>query len=374
MPFAKKGLYRRWVSQIVLFITLLIAAIFAPVFACTGIQLKADDNGYVNGRTVEFGMPLGLSAVIVPRNYLFHGTLPDGSQGMPYQSKYGAVGATMFDTTEMVDGINEKGLSVGAFYFPSFASYTLVSSANKMKALSPTEFANWILTQFANVDEVKKALSSVVIVPTIPKGWPIVPPLHYVVYDQTGKSIVIEPIDGTLKTYDNPIGVMTNSPTFDWHMMNLSNYVNLSPINAPAKSIDGYQLQAFSEGSGMHGLPGDFTSPSRFVRAAFFATSAIPEQTASDAVMQVFHILNQFDIPIGSVRDVKNKTLVNERTWMTTVKDSKNLKYYFKNYNDQIIKVIDLNQFNLDKKNVLKINMTTTDPVTNVSATAKVMN
>ena len=107
------------------------------------------------------------------------------------------------------------------------------------------------------------------IAPTILKGWPPqAQPFHYVVYDAAGASIAIEPIGGKLKIYDNPLGVMTNSPTFDWHMTNLRNYIALNPRNVPPLKIDGMTFRQFGEGSGMLGLPGDTTPPSRFVRAA----------------------------------------------------------------------------------------------------------
>lgn len=350
---------------------LIFSFISTAAFACTGIQLKALDGSYVSGRTLEFGIPLDVSAIIVPRNYEFKGTLPDGSAGMTYRSKYAAVGGAMFGADDIADGVNEKGLVVGDFYFQNYAAYAPVTAENKSHALSPTDFSNWIITQFATVDEVKKALTSVVIVGTTPKGWPLLPPFHYVVYDKSGKSIVIEPINGKLKVYNNPIGVMTNSPTFSWHMTNLANYVNLSPINSVSPSIDGHTLQQFGQGSGLHGLPGDFTSPSRFVRAAFVSASAVPVANVDLAVLQVFHILNQFDIPVGAVRDVHNGKTSEDQTLMTSVKDPINSKYYFRTYADQEIKVIDLKKFDLNAKTIKRINLAGTQPINDVSNTAK---
>src|SRR3990167_11486658 len=188
----------------IILITLLINLIIPTSWACTGIELKAKDNSYVNGRTVEFGISLQLSGVIVPRNYALKGTLPDGSPGLAYKSKYAALGGGMFGATDIADGINEKGLSIGDFYFPGYATYATITPENKSRALSPTEFSNWVLTQFASVDEVKQGIQSVVIAPTTPKGWPVLPPFHYVVYDKMGNSIVIEPMNGGFKIYDNP--------------------------------------------------------------------------------------------------------------------------------------------------------------------------
>lgn len=350
------------------------ALIASSTLACTGIQLKAKDGAFVSGRTVEFGISLDLNGVVVPRNYALHGTLPDGSTGLQYKSKYAVIGGAMFGTSDVADGLNEKGLVVGDFYFPGYAGYTTITTSNKGKALSPTEFSNWILTQFATVDEVKQGIKSVVIVGTTPKGWPVLPPFHYVVYDKTGNSIVIEPINGELKVYDNPLGILTNSPGFDWHMTNLANYTNLSPINVPVKTIDGVTLQQFGNGSGLHGLPGDFTPPSRFIRAAVFSSTAIPAATSQQAVLQAFHILNQFDIPVGAVREQQNGQTVDEYTLATTVKDPNALKYYFKTYDDQTIKVIDFSKVNLNAPSIKSISMKGTQSIIDASSTAIAFN
>ncbi|MBX3709699.1 MAG: choloylglycine hydrolase family protein [Gammaproteobacteria bacterium] len=345
-----------------------ISSIFVTsIFACTGIQIKAKDGSYINGRTVEFGIPLDIAGLVVPRNYEFRGSLPDGSSGMVYRSKYAVVGASTFGAPAVVDGMNEKGLSAGMFYFPGYASYATLTQENKKMALAPTEFVNWLLTQFASVDEVKQSIKSVVIAPTAPKGWGGVPPFHYVVYDKTGKSIAIEPLNGQLVVFDDPIGVITNSPTFDWHLTNLSNYINLSSMNAPSKQIDGYQLKTFGQGSGLRGLPGDFTPPSRFVRAAIYSATAIPAENSQNAVFDMFHILNQFDIPVGAVQSKDGSKIISEFTLATTVKDPQNLKYYIRTYEDQTIKSIDLRSFDLEGKNLMSVSVHGTQPVMDIS-------
>jgi choloylglycine hydrolase len=350
--------------------TILAAIMTSSVFACTGIQLKSQDNAYVSGRTLEFGIPINTVIDIIPRNYAFTGTLPDGSSGMKYKSKYGAVGGSLDNGVEVQDGMNEAGLSVGAFYFPGYAGYAAVTSKNKNKALSPLQFPTWILTQFATIDQVKAALNNVAIVPTVYQAWGLVPPLHYIVYDKTGASIVIEPLNGKLVVYNNPMGVFTNSPTFDWHMTNLRNYINLSPINVSPVAVSGMELSQFSQGSGMHGLPGDFTSPSRFVRAAFYTATAIPAPNASQEVLNVFHILNQFDIPMGAVRDVQNGKMAPEYTMITIVRDPQNLDYYFKSYQNQSINVIHLSSFDLNAPNIKYIMTDGPQVVTDAGPTA----
>ena len=142
----------------------------ASMDACTGIKLKAKDGSVVHGRTLEFGIPVHVTTAVVPRNYEFKATTPNGP-GLTYKSKYAAVGAIAFDNVAILDGMNEKGLSVGTFYFPTFAGYTQTTAENQPKSLSPVDFPNWIVTQFATVEEVKAALPNVVIAPTVVKAW-----------------------------------------------------------------------------------------------------------------------------------------------------------------------------------------------------------
>ncbi len=322
---------------------------------CTGLKLTATDGSTINGRTLEFGIKIDTSVAVIPRGYEFVGTTPNG-KGLPYNAKYGVVGAIAFDNLAIMDGMNEKGLVAGTFYFPGFAGYTTINSENQSKGLSPVEFPNWILTQFATLDEVKAALPSVVIAPTVIPQWgPTPAPFHYIVYDKSGNALVIEPINGKLVTYDNPLGTFTNSPTFDWHMTNLRNYIGLNPENAKPLKLHGIVLAPLGQGMGMLGLPGNFSPPSRFVRSAVFSSTAIPSQNANDAVFQGFHILNQFDIPVGVARSKENGVTYSDYTLVTVVKDPQSLRYYFKTYDDQSIKYVDLNKFDLDAKAVKKI-------------------
>src|SRR4029079_2589890 len=124
--------------------------------ACTGILLRNADGTIVHGRTVEFGIPMVIDYAVVPRGYAFTGLTPMGD-GKKWTSKYGVLGAIVFGNLGVMDGINEKGLAIGAFYFPTSAEYRPTTAENQSRSLSPIDFPNWILTSFANVDEVKAA-------------------------------------------------------------------------------------------------------------------------------------------------------------------------------------------------------------------------
>lgn len=340
---------------------------------CTGLKLRAKDGSIVHGRTLEFGIKLDISCAVVPRGYQFTGTTPEG-KGISYTSKYGVVGAIAYNAPAILDGINEAGLSVGTFYFPDFAEYAEMTPGNRSKGLSPLEFSNWIITQFATVEEVKDALTNISIFPTVIKEWGNTPPpLHYIVFDKSGKSIVIEPRGGKLKVYDSKLGVLTNSPGFDWHQLNLRNYVNLRAVNAPPLKIEGVELIPFGQGSGMAGIPGDFTPPSRFVQAAIFEAAAIPSDNAQKAIFQMFHILNHFDIPVGTIRQVENGTLLTDYTLLTCARDPQALQFYFRTYDDQTIRMIDLKKFDLNAKAIKTLNASTfaQQPVVDISKDLK---
>lgn len=325
--------------------------------ACTGIMLRNADGSIVHGRTVEFGIPLDITYAVVPRNYNFTGLTPLGD-GMKWTTKYGVLGAIVFGNLGVMDGINEKGLALGAFYFPTMAEYTPTTSENQSKSMSSIDFSTWVLTQFANVDEVRAAVEAgdVAVAPTLLPGWPAsVQPFHWIVYDKSGKSIVIEPLKGKLVVSDNPLGVLTNSPSFDWHMTNLRNYITLSPRDVPPMKIDGTSLQSFGMGAGMFGLPGDFTPPSRFVRAAAFSATALKAADAKAGIFSGFHILNNFDIPYGAARENVGGTVHADQTIFTTMRDPQNLKIYFKSYEDQTIRMVDMKRFDLDAKEVMRL-------------------
>ena len=329
----------------------------SPAFACTGIKLKAADGSVVSGRTLEFGFFIPTDIVAIPRGYQLASDTPLGV-GKTWTAKYGAIGASLEGSVSLIDGLNEKGLAVGLFYFPTFAQYVETTKDNQAKSLSPADFGTWLLTSFSSIDEIRAAIEGgeAVIAPTLIKGFPPEPqPAHFVVYDKTGASIVIEPLEGKLKVFDNPLGVITNSPNFDWHMTNLRNYVALNPRNVPPVTVDGATFRQLGQGSGMLGLPGDFTPPSRFVRAAVFSATAIPEMNAERSVFQVFHILNNFDIPVGVAREEDDGVVHSDYTMLTTARDPQALKFYWKTYDDQTIRVVDMNILDLDSKSLLKL-------------------
>lgn len=347
------------IKQFLLSLAAVATLSFTPnADACTGICLKAQDKSVVYGRTGEFGVPLDIRLIVIPKGIAMDGGKIDGAKPKSWTTKYAVAGVNTHGSEQALDGVNEAGLYMGGFYFPDYAKYPKVTHADDGNVVAPINFVNFILTQFATLDEVKEAIKDLKISGAKMKEWGgIVPPFHWIVTDNKGASIVIEPVDETLKIHDNPLGVMANSPTFDWHMTNLRNYIYLSPVNVPPVKIKDITLSQLGEGSGLGGVPGDFTPPSRFVRAAFYSQSAPAMKDANEAMFEAFHILNQFDIPKGSVAAMEKDHKVNEITQATVVADLKNLKYYIHNYYSRRIKMIDLKELDPTLKKIIQIDL-----------------
>lgn len=358
-----------------LVILLIMAAVVltAPkAHACTGITLNAEDGSVVRGRTGEFGTPLDIRLIIVPKGIALNGGAVAGARAKTWTSKYTVVGVNAHDQSYVLDGLNDAGLSAGGFYFPDYAEYSEVSGADDGNVVSPLYFVNYVLSQFATVDEVRNALGGLKVAGAKLKEWGgIVPPFHWIVSDRSGASIVIEPVGGKLVIHDDPLGVITNSPTFDWHMTNLRNFIYLNPLNVPPVELNKVEFKSLGQGSGLGGMPGDFTPPSRFIRAVVFTQSVFPMATGTEAVLQAFHILNQFDIPRGAAAGMVEGKREADVTQATVAADLKSLKYYVTNYNSRRIKMIDLNRIDPDLHKIIQIPLPARETIDDLTPTQK---
>jgi choloylglycine hydrolase len=328
----------------------LLAALLSPAAACTSFLLKAADASRVYGRTLEFGFPLESEAIVIPRRFAPKGAGPEGRSAAPWKTRYAIVGMNAFSLPVVVDGLNEKGLAGGILYFPGFAEYAKPGKSEAAHALAPWEFLTYALGNFASVAELREALPSLAIVEAVQPDLGIVPPFHYTLHDASGASIVIEPIGGELKVHDNPLGVLTNAPEFDWHLTNLRNYVKLSPVEAPPLTVAGERFAPLGAGSGLLGIPGDPTPPSRFVRALGLVLSAAPQSNGPQSVRLAEHILNNFDIPMGLVRPAPHETARFEYTQWSAIADLSSKVYYVKSYDDPVLRSIDLMRLDLEAR------------------------
>ncbi len=300
-----------------------------PALTCTSVQLRAADGSSVVARTMDDNpATMKVKVAFTPRGKAIQSTNPDGSPGLSYTANYSSFGLPVIGSTTPTDAMNEKGLTLSvqilnAAYYP-----TTVPSEKKKQALSNFDSPLWLISQFATVDEVKANLNKVAI-------WTKEQmPFHIVLFDPTGKGIVIEWVKdettggSVTKVYDNKVGVVTNDPTFDWQLINLKNYVQTTPISTHEKQFGGLNVTVPNMGNGSFGVPGDMTAPSRFVRMAVQRNSVKTPANAAEALTLVSHIINNVDVALGTVKDTSLPNAPYDVTIWTSLRDTKNGAYY----------------------------------------------
>ncbi|MYL83218.1 linear amide C-N hydrolase [Desulfovibrio aerotolerans] len=329
----------------------LLLALLAPVRpgdACTSIRMKTAQGQVFYARTMEYGQDLGSNVLIVPKGTPLVGTLPDGSpKGLRYKAKYGFVGMNAFNSNILIDGINEKGLMVGGLLFPGYAGYEPYTATKSGSTLAQFDLVDWLLAQCATVADVRREIAKVRVCqgPTTFTGVPIGElALHHTIHDATGASIVLEYVGGKLNIYDNPLGVLTNSPDFPWMRTFLSNTVNLSAVNVPALDLPGYVVRQTGQGSGMLGLPGDFTPPSRFVRMVALTQSALPATGPDAGLALAMTIIGNVDIPKGAVREKDATGTEYDVTQWAVAADTARGRYYYHTAGDKNWRYVDVAQ------------------------------
>ena len=340
---------------------------FAPLIsdACTSFMLKGSDGGSIYGRTMEFGMPLKSELITIPRNYALKGIGTDGQygSGRSWSAKYAVAGMNPLGLPELVDGMNEKGLMGGVLNLPNSAQYQAVSSAESGDSINSLQVLTYALTNFATVDEIKAGLQKIKVngakIAQYGNNTPLV---HYTFHDANGKSIVVEYVKGQLTITDNPTTVMTNDPPIEYHLRDIGNYVNLSNIEKSPLKIHGATFNAPSSGTGLHGMPGDFLSTSRFIRALFLSNSVPSSFTNAQMSEAAWHILGSFDIPPGSVTLPASNPYGGgvggyEVTEWSVVANNKNMTYSVKMYENTNIYVFDFKKSDMNAKEIKSVKL-----------------
>jgi len=341
---------------------LVLASSFTPASACTGIRLTAEDGTTVYGRSMEWGtFDLNSRVAIIPRGYSFTGLTPDGYNGKQWKAKYGVVGLDMLEKDVLSDGMNERGLTAGLFYHPGFADYMEYDKGEANNTITAVDVISYIITQFSTIDEVRHGMQDVRLVAVVEEALGIPVLAHWMVTEPSGKTIVIEYLDGELHIFDNPLGVITNAPAFDWHVTNLRNYLNLSAVALPTKSIELMDFSPIGAGSGMIGLPGDFTPPSRFVRAVAWTQTARPVPNSGEAVYELFRILDNFNLPLGAAEgsDSEHTDLAGMRssTIWTTAWDLSAKTLYFHTQHNRRVRMVDVARLDFTGESIRHIQL-----------------
>ena len=304
---------------------------------CTAIGFKSGD--FYFGRTLDNEFSFGEQITIVPRNFRFDFRFLNS-----VTSHYAIIGMGIVkgDYPLLFDAMNEKGLCMAGLNFVGNAFFNEVQ--NNKENVAVFEFIPWILSQCANVTEVRERLGKINLVnEPFSKELPVAQ-LHWMITDKD-ECITVEAVKDGLKIYDNPVGVMTNNPTFPEHIFNLNNYMHLSP-KAPennfSKDVD---LKHYSKGMGAIGLPGDLSSMSRFVRVAFVKSNSASGNGEGKSISQFFHILNSVDQQRGC--NLADRDMYEITVYTSCCNASKGI-YYYTTYDNHQISCVNMFHENLD--------------------------
>ena len=309
---------------------------------CTAATYKTKD--FYMGRTLDYEFSYGEQITITPRKYPFafrHDGMPDTHYAIIGMAHV-AGGYPLY-----YDAVNEKGLGMAGLNFVGNAVYAEVQDGKHN--IAQFEFIPWILSRCADLKEAKETLADMNLVGTpFSEQFPTAQ-LHWMIADETG-SIVVESMADGLKIHDNPVGVLTNNPSFEMQMFNLNNYMNLSPKSPKNNFSDELNLNMYSRGMGAIGLPGDLSSQSRFVRAAFVKTNSLSGETESESVSQFFHILGAVEQQKGCCEVTDGKF---EYTIYTSCCNGDKGIYYYTTYENHQITGVDMNKENLNSDKLI---------------------
>lgn len=325
--------------------------------ACTFVDVEAKDGSVVIGRTIEWGFPMEYTFSVVPKGVTFTASYPADKvakdfKPMTWVSKYAYAGVGVTVQKGLDSAQNEAGLNMEGLNLPGFTEFQTVKPGDK-SVLALSDLGDWIMGNFATVQEVREALMNCTVwTPAVAAQGSAT--LHFSVTDRTGAGIVVEYVRGQLNIHDNVTHTMTNSPTYDWHLTNLRNYMTLNPKDVGTSERDGYTLKELSTGDGMTGLPGDFKSASRFVKISLLRSFAAPVATAEEAYSLAGHLINTVDIPKGSVDSgVFEGQPMLETAQITLIKDLKNNKIFISDYAHRLnYLLIDLNKLFAQNKKI----------------------
>ena len=313
---------------------------------CTAITYAT--NNHYFGRNLDLEYSYKETITITPRNYEFNFREVES-----INNHYAIIGMAYVANNYPLyyDAINERGLGMAGLNFPVNADYKEIKEGKNN--IAPFEFIPYVLSQCSTIEETKKLLENTNIANINFSNELPASPLHWIIADKE-KSITVESVKDGLKVYDNPVGVLTNNPTFDIQLFNLNNYMSLStepPTNNFSKQLN---LETYSRGMGAMGLPGDLSSASRFVKATFTKMNSISGNSESESISQFFHILESVYQQRGCVHMGEEKY---EITIYSSCCNMDKGIYYYTTYENSQISGIDMNKENLNSNELINYNL-----------------
>ena len=326
-----------------------------PEAGCSALSWETADGCHLWGRNMDYNrLAEGTMVTYVPRGSAYSTCLTD----FPHSSKeaqrtavYAAVGTGLLPTPStpiLYEGINEKGLMGGQLYYRQFAHYPDSLPSNS-HPLQPPFAVYHLLAQCATVEEVCQMLQKEMTLAAVPL-FGTVPPLHWAFSDRSGETIIVEPDEDGLQIYRRTGGVMTNSPGYPWHRLNLLNYAGIRDLDHDGQEIAGHALPQCFSGSGAQGLPGDWSSPSRFVRLSFLRSYAVKGRDETEGVARMFRLFQSAAFPLGMVRvsqpgpltALDQEVLPYDYTIYTSLMCAESRRFYWTTYQCQRIRYVEI--------------------------------
>lgn len=309
---------------------------------CTALSIKSKNNKYFFGRNMDLAYNFNQSVMLIPRNYKYKDKVT-GNMITNNRAIIG-IGTIIDDHPAIADAMNENGLACAGLNFEGYAYFEKDIVKGKIN-IAPYDFIQWVLSKHDTVDEVKNEIKDIELVDVPINDKTPVPTLHWMIADKTGKSIVVEKTKNKFAVYDNTVGVLTNNPTFDWHLTNLNEYIKIKPNQPKETKWSNQELKALGVGAGTLGIPGDFASVSRFIRIAYIRSNMPNIEDNIIAITQFFHMLDYVKMVKGGVITEDG---LGDLTLYSSCMDQENGIYYYKTYDNNRINAIDMNKENLD--------------------------
>ncbi len=308
---------------------------------CTGARFSDSEGNMYFGRNLDWSVPYGQKVVVTPRGYKYQSAF----LGETAMQAGAVIGMAIVEENIPLyfDCANEKGLAIAGLNFPGYAKYEDAAVDGKTN-VAAYEFPLWVVANFSSVDEVEKALKDVAIVAKpINEKYPV-SMLHWLIGDAK-RSIVVEYTEQGMEIFHNDVDILTNQPGYAWHKENLRNYMNLFPQMPKEVHWGKAKMTAFGSGSLMRGIPGDYYSPSRFVRVAYLNTHYPAKNTEEENVSRLFHTLTGVAMIDGAAAMGDGAY---EKTIYTGGYSTKTKTYYYSTYEDPAIQKVAMGDYNLD--------------------------
>ena len=313
---------------------------------CTGIRFNDTNGNMFFGRNLDWSTGYGQRIVVTPKGYKYHSAFLG-----ELTPKFALIGMGIVEenTPLYFDCGNEAGLAIAGLNFPGYAQYEKDAVEGKTN-ISAYEFPLWVAMNFSTVDEVEAALANVAIISKpINEKYPV-SLLHWIIGDKT-RSIVVEYTPAGMQIFHNDVDVLTNQPGYAWHKENLRNYMNLTSPQPEKVTWGKAEMTAFGSGSLMRGLPGDYYSPSRFVRVAYLNTHYPAKATEEENVSRLFHTLAGVAMIDGAAAMASGDF---EKTVYTGGYSAATKTYYWNTYEDPAIKKSALSDFDINSSELIE--------------------